>query len=138
MSSKLKVIPTACFAGYSCKHLSIPDGIEKINVDAFSQNDFIESITLPSSVRVIERGVFFNNHQLKEVTLPAGLEIIGEYLFFGCENLTHIYNLSPTPQQILPIHKNPSQITLHVPAESVEVYKNAPYWQEMNIVAIEE
>ncbi len=138
LSSKLKEIPTACFAGYSCKHLSIPDGIEKINVDAFSQNDFIESITLPSSVRVLERGVFFNNPQLKEVSLPAGLEIIGEYQFYGCENLRHIYNLNPCLQEILAIHRNPSQITLHVPAESVEAYKNAPYWQEMNIVAIEE
>ncbi len=136
LSSKLKEIPTACFAGYSCKTLSIPEGVEKINVDAFSQNDFIKSITLPSSVRVLERGVFFNNHQLEEITLPTELEIIGEYQFFGCESLSHIYNLSPTPQQILPIHRNPSQITLHVPAESVEAYRNSLHWQDMNIVAI--
>lgn len=118
--------------------MSIPEGVEKINVDAFSQNDFIKSITLPSSVKVLERGVFFNNHQLEEITLPAGLEIIGEYQFFGCESLSHRYNLSPTPQQkILPIHRNPSQITLHVPAHSVEANRNSPHWQNMNIVAIE-
>lgn len=40
------------------------------------------------------------------------------------------------PQSILPIHKNPSQITLHVPAGSVEKYRNAEHWKEMKIVAI--
>lgn len=136
LSINLKEIPSACFAGFSCRSFSIPEGIEKINVDAFSQNGFLQSVTLPSTLKVLERGVFYNCHHLEEVTIPAGVEHIGEYLFFGCRKLKHIYNLSPTPQLILPIHCNPSQITLHVPAGSVEKYRKANIWKEMNIVAI--
>lgn len=39
--------------------------------------------------------------------------------------------------RVSPIHKNPSQITLHVPKGSVEACKNAPYWQDMNVVELE-
>lgn len=115
----------------------IPEGLEKIKVDALSQNGFMQSITLPSTLKILERGVFFNNWELKEVTIPESVEVIGEYLFWGCNSLRHIYNLNPVPQDIPAIHNNPSQITLHVPKGSVEAYKNAPYWQDMNVVEIE-
>lgn len=137
LSSGLKEINSACFAGHSSSYISIPEGVERICLDAFAINDCLTSVSFPSTLRFLERGAFFDCSSLTEITIPANVEILGEYIFFGCENLTHIYNQSPTPQQILPIHKNPSQITLHVPAEAVEAYRNAPNWREMNIVAIE-
>ena len=92
---------------------------------------------IPSTVKHLERGVFYNCIELTTIDLPAALERTDEYLFFGCDKLKDIYIHAITPPQALALHRNPSQITLHVPAESIEAYRIAPYWQDMNIIAIE-
>lgn len=96
----------------------------------------LESVVLPESLVTIDRGVFFNCTALTKITIPSGVASIGELALWNAINMTDIYNLSSTPQQITNIHHNPSQITLHVPAESVEAYKQAPVWKEMRIVPI--
>ena len=70
---------------------------------------------------------------MKEITRPAGLTTIGEYAFFHCDSLKHIYNHSPEPQDI-PRIVNRKDITLHVPAASVEKYRNAQHWRDMTLI----
>lgn len=136
LSSSLLEIERGAFAGTAIDRITIPEGITRLELDLFGNNANLKYVTLPSTLTKIERGVFWNCPELEHITIPENVTTIGEYCFFGCDKLTDIYNLSSTPQNIPPIHRNPSQITLHVPAESVESYKNAPYWQDMNIVAI--
>ena len=93
---------------------------------------------MPSTVKYLERGVFYNCLGLQRIELPASLERADEYLFYGCECLKDIIIHATEPPRALALHRNPSQITLHVPAQSVEAYRNSPHWQEMNIVAIED
>lgn len=45
--------------------------------------------------------------------------------------------MSPEPQIIPPIHRNPEQVTLHVPRESVGKYRAAKNWNGMKIVPLE-
>lgn len=115
------------------KEITIPEGVESLGVDAFGGCRALESITLPSTLKTISRGVFWKCYKLKEITLPAGLTTIGEYAFFYCNSLKHIYNHSPEPQDIPRIvnHKN---ITLHVPAASIDKYRNAQHWRDMTVV----
>ena len=134
MSQNLKEIPTAGFVATKISRLNIPEGVEIIRLDAFAHCSYITEIKLPSTVKYLERGVFYNCLGLQRIELPASLERADEYLFFGCESLKDIYIHATKPPQALALHRNPSQITLHVPAESVEAYRNAPYWQDMNIV----
>lgn len=138
LSQNLKEIPSACFVATKISWLNIPEGVEVIRLDAFAHCSNIKEIKLPSTVKHLERGVFYNCLSLQRIELPASLERIDEYLFFGCECLSDIYIYAIVPPRALVMHRNPSQITLHVPAESVEAYRNAPFWQDMNIVAIEE
>lgn len=134
LSSSLLEIDRGAFAGTAIDRITIPEGITRLELDLLGNNANLKYVTLPSTITKIERGVFWNCPELEHITIPENVTTIGEYCFFGCDKLTDIYNLSSTPQNIPPIHRNPSQITLHVPTGSVEAYRNAPYWQDMNIV----
>lgn len=83
-------------------------------------------------------GILYLKFGLEKIELPASLERADEYLFFGCERLKDIYIHAKVPPQALALHRNPSQITMHVPSGCAKVYKNAPYWQDMIIVEMEE
>lgn len=138
LSQNLKEIPSASFVATNISRVNIPEGVEVIRLDAFAICENLKEVKIPSTIKHLERGVFFNCLSLQRIELPASLEQTDEYLFFGCDNLKDIYIHAITPPQALTMHRNPSQITLHVPAESVEAYRNAPYWQDMNIVEITE
>ncbi len=137
LSTNITMIPKGAFAGCKFTEVTIPEGVTEIRLDAFGNCSELKEVDMPSTLTRIERGVFWNCESLQSIDIPAQVTLIGEYLFYGCDKLTDIYNFSVEPQVILPIHRNPAQITLHVPAESVDAYRNAPYWQDMNIVAIE-
>ena len=137
MSPFLTEIPDGFIAGSQIRKVEIPEGVIIIGLDAFANCGRLEEVTLPSSLITLKRGVFYNCESLEEITIPENVKNIGDYLFFECVNLKDIFNMAIEPQSIPPIHKNPSQITLHVPAESVEKYRNADYWKEMKIVAID-
>lgn len=129
-------IPDGFIAGSQIRKVEIPEGVTIIGLDAFANCGRLEEVTLPSSLITLKRGVFYNCESLEEITIPENVKNIGDYLFFECVNLKDIFNMAVEPQSIPPIHKNPSQITLHVPAETVEKYRNTDYWKDMNIVAI--
>lgn len=132
----ITLIPKAAFAGCSIKKVVIPEGVTEIKLDAFGNCFELEEVEMPSTLRRIERGAFWDCKSLRTIEIPAQVSHLGEYLFFGCDELTDIYNFSVEPQVIPPIHRNPSQITLHVPAESVEKYRQADIWKDMNVIAL--
>ena len=92
-----------------------------------------EKLTHISSLKSIARGVFWDCPSLEEVRIPAGVSAIGEYAFFYCTNLKHVYNYAHEPQPVSVIFKT-QDITIHVPATSVEKYRNAQHWRNMMIV----
>ena len=136
LSPSLTQINNASFTGSSITKIEIPEGVTTIGLDAFGNSIKLIEAKLPSTLKTIERGVFWNCLSLIEITIPASVTTIGEFSFYHCNALTDIYNLALVPQSTAPFHHNPSQITLHVPAESVEMYKKADFWKDMNIVPI--
>ena len=137
LSSSLTEIPRECFTSCHVKNLYVPEGVERIEFDAFAKNDSLLEVYLPSSLKVIKRGVFYECKLLREITIPAAVTEIGEYAFYEDAALTDIYNLSPTPQIVTAIVDHPERITLHVPAEAVEAYSHTHHWRDMRIVPIE-
>jgi hypothetical protein len=93
--------------------------------------------TIPASVTEIGDLAFFKCTSLNSITIPNGVIEIGGLAFFICTSLTSVTNLNPTPQTInssvfedLPL----SNITLYVPAGSVEAYKAASVWQDFGTI----
>lgn len=136
LSERLTEIATAAFCGSKIKKVEIPEGVTRIKLDAFGNCLELEEVILPETLQAIERGAFYNCPSLREITIPARVTKIGEFQFFECTSLTDIYNYAPEPQVLTPIHRNPKQITLHVPADAIEKYRKADYWKEMQIVAL--
>lgn len=137
LPSTLKTIGHAAFA--RCRRLKqvvVPEGTETLGLDAFANCDSLVSIQLPSTLKTISRGVFWMCFELQEITIPAGVTTIGEYVFFDCHKLRHIYNYAPEPQSLSTIIRRGQvqYVTVHVPAASVEKYRNAHHWKDMIIV----
>lgn len=66
-----------------------PEGVQKIEMNAFSQRlDLIEA-NIPEGVKIIEKGAFASSG-LEKVSLPRTLEKIEAYAFVGCRRLTTI------------------------------------------------
>ena len=130
----LKSIGHASFAEcHNITELVIPEGVETLELDAFACCHGLKSVQLPSTLKTISRGVFWDCPSLEEIRIPAGVGTIGEYAFFYCNELKHVYNYAPEPQAVSVIF-NRGDITVHVPAASVERYRNASHWKRFTIV----
>lgn len=111
---EVEIIDTFCFQNTSITSIILPDGLDMIGVQAFSQCSELKSITIPASVSSINRyafssssltsvsfesnsqlselsaGVFLNCDDLVSVELPDSLEQIGTSAFNGCSSLSNI------------------------------------------------
>ena len=117
----------------SLDNVEIPEGVERIELDAFAKCSSLKNVLLPQSLKAIERGVFWECKALQEITIPAGVSEIGDYAFYNCTALRDVYNHAVEPQSITMIFNTP-QVTVHVPAQSLEAYKKDFNWRQYNIV----
>ena len=69
-----------------CKNSVIPNEVEKIEEDAFSETP-IKSIEIPESVKYIGGYAFRNCKDLKTVVISKNVEFIGKGAFDGCTAL---------------------------------------------------
>ena len=134
LPKSLKIVGHASFAECrNLKSLDIPEGVETLELDAFACCDSLKNISLPSTLKTISRGVFWKCFSLEEIHIPASVKTIGEYSFYYCKSLKHVYNHSTEPQELTTIF-NSKDITIHVPAASLDKYRKAHHWREMNLV----
>ena len=105
-----KVVPMDCCSYFRVLNdLTISEGVEYINTNAFNYCDVLSSATLPSTVKKIGNTVFWTSG-VRSVTL-----------------------LATTPPEITYnsfMWSSGNYMTIYVPAESVDAYKAAPVWSE--------
>ena len=119
---------------------------------AFNDYDQVTSVTLPETITTIAQYGFdatlltelvipnsvtqigskaFEYSMLKKITLGSGIVNIDGLAFDGCSELTDVTTLATTPYAIsantFPANVK-ANVTLHVPAQSVEAYKSATNW----------
>ena len=100
-----------------------------------------KNTTIPESVTIIGEAAFESCKDLTTITIPESVTSIGEYTFADCENLRDVVCLAiqvpTTPKEVFedtPI----SEAVLHVPAASVDAYKQTTPWSHFkSIVGIE-
>ncbi|MBO5456479.1 MAG: C10 family peptidase [Muribaculaceae bacterium] len=121
--SSLEAVEGWGFNGCRINELVLPDGVERLGMCAF-QSSSLKSIDIPSSVKFIDNLSFDYAHNLKDVyvhwtkesELPY-LPMIEEHIFNGCKW---------------------DEMTLHVPAGTEQIYRNAPQWSDLNIVEMQD
>jgi hypothetical protein len=114
-----------------CKKTFIPNSVTSIGWGAFYGCTNLSSISIPNSVTSIGWGAFYVCTGLTEVTIGSDIEKIDEYSFCNCKDLLNIYCYSknvPTTASNAFLDSDQEYITLHVPATSINAYKNTEPW----------
>ena len=138
--------------------LTIPASVDEIGENAFENWQKLQSVRLGEGLSTIKEGMFRNYPVLtnalylpkslitiesrafaeypyhnfwQSITLYENVESIGHEVFSGCDGIKDIYVYALQP----PICEDetfngisPKDITLHVPEEALELYKNAVGW----------
>lgn len=108
--------------------INLPNSLETIQNASFAGCTGLHYISIPDSVTSIGENAFYGCTGLYSVTIGESVETIGADVFSGCDSLYYIESFATTPPEIeentLP---NTIQI-ISVPADSVDLYKAAPYW----------
>ena len=72
------------------KTVSLPEGLKKIDDNAFKKCTALEEIVIPDSVESIGRYAFADCTSLNKITLPESLKSLDCFLFEGCTALEEL------------------------------------------------
>ena len=120
--------------------VNLPDKLKEIEYGTFANCDSLKSIVIPHSVKKIEEpgyysyGAFQSCKNLTSVTIGAGMNTIGKQTFWACPKLDTVYCYADRP----PTAGNAFEydrlvwMTLYIPKNSIEDYKQASEWKEFD------
>lgn len=132
LPDKLRVIGDWAFAsGTSLKSVRMGKGTKVISLLAFNNNPQLTKVWLNEGLDSIGDQAFTNCNSLDSLVIPSSVKAYGKEPFALNEKMKHLIVLNPVPvalTQNLVGASEYSRITLHVPATSLEAYKNAPIW----------
>ena len=72
------------------KEIIVPEGVIEIGYDAFSEMEYLKTVTLPSTLTSLGSCAFYGNYRLESVNLPAGLKEIQGGTFSNCSALREV------------------------------------------------
>ena len=132
---KFRVTTIGKSAFCHCKGLTsvtIPNSVTTIGMMAFGFCESLTSVTIPNSVTTIGGGAFSGCDGLTSIIIPNSVTTIGEKAFSDCTGLTILTIENATPPEVRggAFEGISENITIYVPAESVEKYKTAEGWSE--------
>lgn len=125
---------------HSLESIVISDSVTEIGKKTFYWCDSLKSVKLPEYLTTIGEEAFIDCSALQEIHFPASIKSIGREAFYRCHNLTLMTCKATIPPKL---DKDACYrtlvITICVPKDSVEAYREAEVWRNYkNIVAIEE
>lgn len=85
------------FQGYSARcrdkameSARIPEGVIRLDLNAFAGCEGLTSVSLPDGLTAIGRSAFSGCTALTEVSLPDSLAVVGSYAFINCTSLAAV------------------------------------------------
>ncbi len=69
---------------------SVPEGVERINMNAFSSSNVLTDVTLPSTLQRIEDNAFYSCSKLTSILIPDNVTYVGYFSFAECNALENI------------------------------------------------
>ena len=92
----------------------------------FLNGEEVHDLVIPDGVQNINYFAFYGCKSITSLKLPKSVISIGEYAFCDCENLKDVF--CKVGMIEMGAHSfSSSKITLHVPANSVDIYQNAGF-----------
>ncbi|MDE6234639.1 MAG: leucine-rich repeat domain-containing protein [Muribaculaceae bacterium] len=131
---------------YEPNKVTFNKGLQYLGCRAFA-GSYISSIDLPESLMLIDYACFMHCSYLRRIYLPSTLKAFAGATFKWCKYLEDIYCAASVPPEaddsdfgFEPYVGTPlgqwetdpnvnKYCVIHVPEESIELYKNAPGWK---------
>ena len=121
-----------------CNSTVIPNTVTTIGSDAFVCKT-LTSITIPNSVTSISNSGFYFCSSLTDITIPSSVTSIGDFAFSYCSSLTRLNVKSTTPPTLGGgvFSNGNTNLKIYVPAGSLEAYKAADNWKDLDLLSDE-
>lgn len=89
----LDTIPQNMFYGSEIESIVIPDGITRIQANAFTDCTNLKNVDLGNTVKSIDKGAFAGCKSIKQLFLPDSVTVLGPAVFDDCDpNLVIVAN----------------------------------------------
>lgn len=125
---------------YGVSTISLPSSISSIGAESFYNCLSLNNINIPNSVIFIDTDAFYCSQKVKEIVLGSGINKINSHVFRKCQQITDVYCYNvDVPQTQADVFEDSyiEYATLHIPGESIELYKaNEPWKKFGNIVPL--
>ena len=136
-SSVTEIGYSAFYNNRDLTYVSIPNA--NIGEFAFQYSRSLQSAVIGNGVYTIGRNAFKSCRYLTTLQLGASLSSIEKDAFRDCDSLRTIICYATTPPALASgsarsFDADKSRITLYVPAESIESYRNAEEWSEFTYI----
>lgn len=86
----VKKIESQAFSGSGITSLIIPESVEELEKEAFSGADYLQNIKWPANLKTLSESLFSYCRSLKSVDIPEGITEIPDQTFKGCVSLETI------------------------------------------------
>ena len=143
--NSVQYIGSSAFSGCTgLTTVNIPNSVQYIGSSAFKYCTGLTTITIPNSVSTIYDFAFYKCSGLSSVIISKGVTSIDSYAFSGCTSLADMYCYADKVPIVYDngfydlYHdnylwgSNIATSTLHVPAESIELYRKDKPWNTFN------
>ena len=129
---------------FACENMTEVDfgrGIKALTDRSFCFCRKLSQVVIPDNIVTIERQAFWSCDSLRSVVIGRNVETIGFQAFLYDPKLAEVTCLAKTPPVIetrdVFTDQNYANVTLKVPAASLNAYRNAEFWSLFtNIVAM--
>ena len=124
----------------------LSNNVKELCEATFQNCSGLTQMSLPEGISTIKAALFYECKNLNSVTIPSSVTTVFGEAFFGCKDLEDVYCYAPNvPANAVANLRGDNPFvdadihlaTVHVPAQSIESYKAAKYWQDFKeIVAL--
>ena len=155
----IRKIESSAFRLVKMTSLTIGDGVESIETQAFMFCYSLTEVTLPSTLKSIGTSAFYNSYKVASLVIPEGVESIGASAFAHCHGLRdvtlpstlqsigeqafaskYLKNLISNMQHPCTIASNAfdqvdlAAAALYVPEGTKSEYQAAPVWKDFGSI----
>ena len=132
LPSTVRGLSSCAFLGCSgLRQVSLPENIKVFSSCTFTGCTSLQQITLPRHAEFVDTLTFYCCASLKSIVLPHRVRTVCQGALEHLPALTDLYCFSSVPPMAEPgafTLSDQQHCTLHVPAESVSLYRESPLW----------
>ena len=133
----LKSVGNSLFTGCATlTSVTVPNSVTHFESAAFYGCSSLASINIPDNVTRID-AAFVNCSALTKITIPYKVSVIDDFAFSGCSSLKRVDVKATIPPTIYSgtFQGCSQELKIYVPAGSIDAYRAANYWKDMNLTA---